>query len=228
MYRSPRTLSASALMVWCLFFFTSCQKRESSPPADLKASYFPLKLNSSLIYEVDSTVYNDFTGTQTQYLFEIKDTVISTIESEEGGTTVYIERYKKSNSGEWKFQKVISRSLKELRAEEFIDNRRYVRLTFPPEKYKSWNGNTYNNQDQQEYYFKAVDIPLSINNLNFDSTAVVVQMEEENLIREDYSEEVYAKHAGLVKKTVTALDKDISSGRIIRGFVYTMKIKSVN
>lgn len=207
------------------FFLTQC-KKENLPPVDLKKEYFPLKISNVIVYDVDSTVYNDFNNTVTPYEFELKDTIVAELTEEPGRKTFGIERYKRVANGEWIFQKNYTRTMLNSRAEEFLNNERVVSFVFPPEKDKTWNGNAYNNLGEKEYRFTDVDVPQTINQNTFDSTATVLQFEDINLIREDFSQEVYAKNVGLVRKEIRAIDKNISTGQIIRGYLYLMQVKS--
>lgn len=209
-------------------FFSQCKKNETLPPQNLKKEYFPLKLSSVITYDVDSTVYDDFTNQVTAYKFELKDTVIAVFSDGPDRNTIRIERYKRIPGGGFNFQKVFTRTLIDLRAEEFIDNQRFVSMIFPPEENKTWNGNTYNNLGKQEFRFLETDIALNINSINFDSTATILQKQENNLIREDLVTEVYAKNTGLVKKEIRALDKNINTGVILKGYTFLMQVKSFN
>lgn len=208
------------------FYFCSCSKQETLPPNDLKLNYFPLKLNSAIIYNVDSTVYSDFNNSVIKYQFQIKDTVVAKYNDLQNNDAYKIERYKKINDANWIFQKIISRNIVNNRAEEFIDNRRYVRLVFPPEINKKWNGNLYNDLGTLTYEITTLDNPLNISNNAIDSTLTITQNNEVNLIREDIYTETYGKNIGLVSKEIKAIDKDISTGKIKRGFQYKMTLNS--
>lgn len=213
------------VLIILLFVFFACTKRETVSAPDFQLSYFPLKLNSRIIYQVDSTVYNDFSNTSTVYNFEIKDTVVSALE-ESGRKGFIINRYKRISGQVWAYQKSLTRSIVAQRAEEFIDNVRYVRFTFPPFTGKTWNGNTYNNLGEQTYKLTDLYSSQNVNGIALDSTATVKEIDETNLIREDYAVAVYAKNVGLVKREVRALDKDINTGKIKKGFKYLMQLKS--
>ncbi len=238
--RSPlfKNIPAWYMAAFCFFMLSQC-KNETLAPIDLKKDYFPLKLNSVIIYDVDSTVYNDFykpgtDGHKTTYSFQLKDIAVSEIPETAGRKTLLFERYKRENNGEWIFQKVLTRTLTDVRGEEFQDNQRFVRFIFPPEKDKKWNGNTYNNIGGQEYIFTDADIPQTINSIAFDSTATVKQIDEFNLIEENYASEVYANHIGLVKRDLKSITKalladskeGISKGDTLKGLIYHMQVKS--
>lgn len=212
--------------LFCLTWY-SCTKENNAPAVDLQSEFYPLVVGSVYIYDVDSTAYSNFTGTSVKYNFQLKDSVADTFLDLTGATNYRIERYKRTDaSTAWAIQKVYSRN-KTLRAgEEFINNQRFVRLVFPPTQGTYWNGNSKNTLGEQEYIIEDGILPLTINSLSFDSTVTVKEIDEFNLIREDLVKSTYAKNVGLVQKTVTAVDKDISSGIITNGTVYTYTLVS--
>lgn len=163
----PLRLIRLGIFFLVLFFF-SCGKNETLPPVQLYLDYYPLKLHSSITYAVDSTHYNEFDHTAVNYLFELKDTVVSILDEEKNRQTVRIERYKRESGGDWKFQKTITRTVTGIRGEEFIDNQRFVRIIFPPIEGKIWNGNTYNNLGKRDYEISEVNQPAVINGIALD------------------------------------------------------------
>ncbi|TKB95965.1 hypothetical protein [Pedobacter cryophilus] len=207
--------------------WASCTKETTAPPIDFQSNFYPLKIGAVSIFEVDSTAYSNFTNSSVNYQFEIKDSVTNTFEDLTGTTNYRIERYKKVNgASNWVFQLVFTRNKSIRAAEEFINNQRFIRLIFPPLAGAVWNGNSKNTIGQQEFIIENEVAALSLNNFNFDSTLVVTEIDEQNLIREDVVNVTYAKNVGLVQKEVKALDKNISTGKITNGFAYTLKIKS--
>lgn len=223
MYRLNNILLFALIAI----LFSSCTKDNNAPIRDFHHEYFPLKLKKVLIYDVDSTFYNEFNNSVTNYKFELKDSVASVFTNLTGDSIFRVERYKKpANSTVWNYQKTITKSRNTRIAQETIDNQTFIRLTFPPEVYKEWNGNSKNTLGDQPYYISDFPFNTTINNNTFDSTIVVQQIDDVNLIQEDIVSEIYAKNIGLVQKDVTAIKKDISSGRIMHGTIYSIKIKS--
>ncbi len=218
LYRPHTFLTLGLLLV------LSCDKSENLPNPDMGLNYFPLKVAAVNVYDVDSTVYSDFTNTITEFKFLIKDSVIGQFTDAQGNTAFRIERFKKTTTQDWTFQKVIAKKIINNRAEEFIDNTRYVRLVFPANTESTWNGNLYNSNDAWIHKITSVEATSSIGTLKLDSTINIEQHLEINLIREDIYTESYAKNVGLVKKEVKAVDKDIASGKIKRGYRYTMQL----
>ena len=207
--------------------WASCTKENNAPPINFQSNFYPLKTGAVSVFEVDSTAYSNFTNSSVNYKFEIKDSIINIFEDLTGTINYRIERYKKVNgSAVWVFQLVFTRSKSIRAAEEFINNQRFIRLIFPPLAGAVWNGNSKNTIGQQDFVIEDEITALSLNNFNFDSTLVVKEIDDQNLIREDLINVTYAKNVGLIKKEVKALDKNISTGKITNGFTYTLKIKS--
>jgi hypothetical protein len=223
MYR----LRLLSFILFISIIFFACTKENNAPSREFHHDYYPLKLKQVLIYDVDSTFHNNFNGSVTNYKFELKDSVASVFLNLTGDSIFRVERYKKEPAaGNWTYQKTITRNRTLRIGQETIENQTFNRLIFPPEVFKDWNGNSKNTLGEQFYYISDFPFTATVNNQTFDSTIVVQQIDEVNLIREDIASEIYAKNIGLIQKDVTAIDKDISSGRITHGFIYSMKIKS--
>lgn len=214
-------------IAFCILTWVSCTKENNAPAKNLHPEFYPLNKGSVVIYDVDSTAYSNFTGTNVKFNFQLKDSVADTFTDLTGATVYRIERYKKpSGSNKWVFQQVIARSKTIRAAEELINNQRFVRLVFPPTKGTFWNGNSKNNIGKQDYAIEDDFTALTINNRSFDSTVTVKEIDEFNLIREDLVLKTYAKNVGLVELSVRAIDKNISTGVITNGTIYSYKINS--
>src|SRR4030067_3558016 len=75
----------------------SCKKDVSVNP-DLGYEYFPATVGKYVVYDVDSIVYNDFTGTTDTFKYQIKETIESIFLDNSNRQTLRIERYKKNYS----------------------------------------------------------------------------------------------------------------------------------
>jgi hypothetical protein len=215
-----------ALLSFALFLFSGCTKENNAPAIDLLNEFYPLKVGSVLIYSVDSTAYSNFSNTSTNFKFELKDSITNTFNDLAGITNYRVERYKRSNASfPWVFKQVFTRNRNTRSGEEFYNNQRFIKIVFPPLPGTEWNGNSKNNLGDQEYIIENEIAALSIKNLKFDSTVVVTEINDTNLIREDIIYSTYAKNIGLIKKEVTAVDKNINTGNITNGVKYILEIK---
>ncbi|WP_017259458.1 hypothetical protein [Pedobacter arcticus] len=215
------------LIAFSSLIWTSCTKENNAPAIDLQPEFYPLNVGAVYIYDVDSTAYSNFTGGKVQYQFQLKDSVADTFTDLTGQVNYRIERYKRNTVNDaWKIQQVYSRNKSIRAAEEFINNQRFIRLVFPPLRGSEWNGNSKNTLDKQEYTIEDDISPLTVNTLNFDSTVTVKEIDEFNLIKEDLVKSTYAKNVGLVQKTVTDIEKNISTGVITNGRIYSYKLSA--
>ena len=215
------------LIAFCLIFWVACTKEENALAIELQSNYYPLKIGTVLIYDVDSTAYSNFTNTSQNFKFEVKDSITNTFQDLSGNVNYRIERFKRIiKSSPWVFQIVFTRSKSLRAAQEFFNNQIFIRLIFPPIKGATWNGNSKNTIGEQAYLIEKDLSAFSINSLSFDSTIVVTEIDTKNLIREDVVYSTYAKNVGLVQREVKAIDKNISTGKITNGFAFTQKIKS--
>lgn len=221
MIKRSLSLLSLSMLLWC-----ACTKENNAPAIDLLDQFYPLKVGSVIIYTVDSTAYSNFTNSSVNFKFELKDSVINTFQDLAGTTNYRIERFKRNNTlSSWVFKQVFTRNKTTRAGEEFFNNQRFIKLIFPPLAGTKWNGNSKNTLGNQEYVIENAIAPLIIKSLNFDSTVVVTEINETNLIREDVIYATYAKNLGLIKKDVTAIDKNIGTGKITNGYKFVLEIK---
>ena len=241
----------------------SCGKREIETynPEDIAAQqrYFPLSLNGTpLVYQVDSLVYDFPIGSSktidstTCFISEIAR---DTFRGPDGGLVYRIERQmRQSDTMPWVFDRFWSAELTRTQAIRTEDNLRFLRLVFPLDRRSEWDGNLWID-DQQEimvrgetmrpftgwrYEVDSVDVPRAVGVFQFDSTLVVTEVDETNIIERRYSKSVYAKGIGLVYKEQWILDSQYCNQvpppgdcetkpwleKAERGYVYRMKLVS--
>ncbi|MDX2003340.1 MAG: hypothetical protein SFW35_12950 [Chitinophagales bacterium] len=216
---------------------SSC-KKDDNTSVDLKYEYFPQDTGLYAIYDADSVTFDDFFNPPLvdTVQFQIKEVVESIFNDNEGRPTMRIERYRRADSTQaWTIWNVWTATRTTTTAERYEDNMRFIKLSFPPKVEKTWDGNAYLQIDETndflegwEYQITKLDQPYSINGINFDSSLTVIQHDEENLIEKTYSEEVYAKGAGLVYKQIMKLEKDVTAtfpAGAKAGFIYTIRLR---
>jgi hypothetical protein len=85
-------------------------------------------------------------------------------------------------------------------AELTEENEKIIKLKFPINSFTNWNANIFNSSSQLDCFYEQIHSPRTINGLFFDSTVVVNQGSDRNLIRFYKKQEVYAKGIGMVNK----------------------------
>jgi hypothetical protein len=201
----------------------SCEKSESEPSYS-GLEYFDLKTDKWLIYEVDSTVYDDFLGQVFHYKYQVKEVHAGYFFNTAGDSTMKIEKFYRLNESEkWKVKNVSTAAIRRGQALTTEDNITQVKLVFPLRRNRIWNGNAYNALDYQEFRITSIHEPYKNDLNNFDSTLTVLQRNFVTLIGEDYQLEVYAAGTGMIKKKYKSLEKEID-GTIVRGVDYTITL----
>lgn len=222
---------AAALMFCAL---PGCQQEEVD--TDIGWGYFPTEIGHWVVYEIDSTVYDDFTGDTFYYRYQVKELLESEFIDNEGRLSVRVERYRRNydsilpyDSIPWYLSRVYAFTRSNGWAEKLEENVRYIRLAFPVEQGKTWNGNAYNTIGQWNYKYRAVDEDYTIASFALDSTLLVEQKNEINLISHRVYKERYAKNIGLIEKNVIDV-RDTGFGsvpvlnRIYSGVIYDVTL----
>ena len=206
-----------------------CKKSVETVPPNLGYSYFPLRVGSELIYQADSIGWLGYTWNNTTQSgeidtvqFQIKEVVESFFTDNEGRETARVVRYKRiSPSDPWTAYKVIAANLTPTMAQRVEDNIRYIKLVFPPRKNEKWNGNALDTIEPWEYVYDEVNIPGYAGPLYFDSTLIVTQINEGNLINYKFYTEQYAAGTGLIYKEYNDYEFScIGCSKVKDGFIY--------
>jgi hypothetical protein len=212
-------------LILSITLIISCKKDKALPP-DLGYNYYPTSVGWYIEYEIDSIVYNDFTNNIDTIHYFLKEVIESEFENASDSVLFRIERFKRNNiTDEWGISDVwfvIKNNNSIIRTEENI---RYVKMIFPVKNGARWNGNTYNTFQEQIYEYIKKDETFKFDNLSFDSTVTVKQLENINLIEKQESKEVYARNIGLIYKEIIDLKTEVN-GTIKSGYRYYQKLKS--
>jgi len=216
-----RKLNIFLIIISGIFFFYSCGSTlDSYQNSDTGAEYFPLEIGNTWIYSVDSIVY-DLDGTVVDTIHDIvKEKITNTFTDEEGIKTFVLERSSQKDA-DWVVRDIWSASLNKTQAIRTEDNLRFIKMSFPVNKNKSWDGNAYiDTQNQivkiagesikmyEQWYYRYLDIDIeeTIGENTYDNVVVVQQVDKETKLEKRYSEEKYAKNIGLVYKKMIILN----------------------
>ena len=218
-----------------VFFLFSCKKDEPVTPIDLGYNYYPDHLGRYVIYDCDSIVYVDLGDDTLDYKFQIKEKIDSFFIDNEGRPALRIARYKKMIQNDsviianpqWVLQDIWWANKTTTNVQVVEENVRFVKLVFPVELDKTWNGNAHNTLSGWDYEYTSVDDPLTLGTLQFDRTLTVKQYNSGAipLYYKNYTEK-YAKGVGMIYKEMTDYTWEQDTfGPIIGNIKFGLKYK---
>ena len=162
---------------------SSCAKEHAPQPPALGYNYFPTNVGHQLIYDVRTIFRQPLDSFLIDSSFQILETVQSIYYDNQGRPTERLERYaRKTSNDTWVIYKVWISNLTATQALKEEDNNTYVKLVFPVQINRTWNGNVYNSLPEEDYTYSIVNSPDAINGFNFDSSLTVIQRNEQNFI----------------------------------------------
>lgn len=200
----------------------ACKKNKAEDLPDVGYGYAPETLGKYVVYDVDSTVYDDFTKDTMYYKYRIKEKLAEYFVDNQGRTAIkmirYIKKYKPSvdyESMPWIIKDVWNYTKTKTTLEVVEEDVRFTKLIFPVKADASWNGNANNTIGEWNYKYLYVDNPQTINGVSFDHVLMVEQKDDKgkNVIHRQYYVECYAKNIGLVYKEI----KDLYSNTVVAG-----------
>ena len=191
-----------------VLMMVGCRKGEFVQPAKSYTSYLPLEVGNWIEYDVTSIIHTNLGSDTSSYILMEKYT--ESFIDNSGNTAYRVERYwKDSISGTFVIKDIWYANKNNDRAEKIEENVRFTKLIFPISLSKKWNGNAFNTLEKWDYTYDSLHINKSYNNLLFDSTVTVNQIDNVNPFQRQQAYEVYANHIGLVRKSYINISNDI-------------------
>jgi hypothetical protein len=235
-------------IVFSLTFF-SCRKDATF---DMGYNYFPTDVGRYVIYDVDSTYYDNFYNPVkvTNYKFQIKEKIESIFNDNQNRPTVRLERYVKHydslvpySAMPWTLKNVWTENKTTTTAEKVEENVRFVRLIFPVRVNQTWNANAQNTLDERDFTYQFVDVPIVVGNINFGLALETVYDDGGQILTSrEYRSEKYARDVGLIYRQEIVVASQPKSGatsaelqifyakpimqRITSGYQFTWTINS--
>jgi hypothetical protein len=209
---------------------TSCKKKSPESPPDVGYAYAPEIIGKYVVYDVDSTVYDDFAKDTTYYKYRIKEKLAETFTDNEGRTAIKLIRYVKIYDSaksydlmDWTIKDVWNYTKTNTTLEVVEENRRYTKLVFPVKTDVSWNGNAQNSEPEMTYKYLFTGQVHAVNGKVFDDVLCVEQKDDKrkNVIHRQYYIEKYAKTVGLVYREIT----DVYSNTVVAGVPVEQRIE---
>ncbi|HTA62569.1 MAG TPA: hypothetical protein VK835_08935 [Bacteroidia bacterium] len=227
---------------YCVFailvLFFSCKKDATIAPPDLGYNYYPGKIRSYVIYDVDSIFYNQNNGDTLKLKFQIKEVMDTLITDNQNRPTIKLIRYKKVYSPtvpysamSWTLQDVWVANKTATDVEVVEENIRYTKLAFPAKLSATWNGTAHADTTEQDYKYTSFDNALTLNGNSFSKALTVQQHLDTNALYYQNYYEQYARNVGLVYKQIVNYvykqdNQGVHRGVIAGGVYYVMTVNS--
>lgn len=208
-----------------LVVFAACKKESEQIQVTPISDFAPLTVGKYITYSLDSLVYINFGSTEAHRFYEVKYVTADSLADLLGRKAFRIVRYIRTlPSGNFTPDNTVLAVNTGINFEFTENNLRYLKLTSPIKNDRSWKGNSAIDVSSLgselqyladwDYTYKNVDVPLKVGNFNLSNTITVNQIDESfnlpvippgtanqtNIASRDYSQEIYAKGIGLVKK----------------------------
>jgi len=188
----PITLSS-------LLIFVRCSETIIPEPVNADSVFFPLQVGLFREYEVDRIDYRN-TGEIDTSIFFLREQVVDSFLNVENKFTYIINLSTRATSDDpWRLDSVWTARHSAFQAIQTEDNLAFVKLVFPIREGTEWDGNVFNNLENEEYFYDSVGVSRSIDSLNFNNTVTVVQSDfADGFTREDIRQEIFAENIGLI------------------------------
>ena len=206
-----------------------CKKSETEI-VDIGLKYYQTSADFYRIFQVDSIVFNDFTERVNTFQYFIKETILGNYQVENETRTSVLDQKKLKlvdpfwlDNLLWSFQK------DNFTVEENKNNVPKIILIFPIKTGISWNSNTRNSLDQEEYTITNLKSETILGN-TFNNVITIEKFNETDPLQlnTEIGEEKYAQDVGLIylyeKRVKRFTTGEVTDIPLDSGFVLTKKI----
>jgi hypothetical protein len=214
------------LIVFLLASFSGCKKEVVTVPS-VTFDYFPTAIGTWREYVCDSVFHadNDNNNDDSVYSsrFYLREIIDSNYIDIEGRRVEIIKRYRRSDTlSTWNILNIWTQRLSTVSAYRVEENINLHKLAFPINSSVIWNSNDANTFDEEPNQYEYFHEPGIFNNMNFDSTLSVIQINDNNYISRQFGNEIYATGVGLIYKERDELGK--RNGVVVSGTEFKMVI----
>jgi len=197
----------------------------NTPNPDLTREYFPLKVGSSITYQVDSIVFDDAPGGNKldTTSFQLKEEIASKELTQDGDSVFIIHRYKRADETQsWALTDVWTANINGTEALRTEENLKFRKLSFPLKYGKRWESTAYINPqtlvligtenveayEEWEAEVLSFDKSGTVGNFTFgDSTVMTLdQTNMDDGTMKRYVHETYVRDIGMVARVDSILD----------------------
>lgn len=194
-----RKLRNSLFIILTAFIVLSCDTDKVAPrDANLGKDYFILSIGHFVSYNVKETQYA-LNQPPKIVTYQLREVVENAFINETGKQSYRIVRYIRANGRQnWQIENVWTARLDFNGAVRTEENTPYLKLTFPFEEEKTWDGNVFNNLGRETYIMRDLGKRFRFDTKNYDETITVIQSRDSNLVNKDFRTEIYSKGIGMI------------------------------
>ena len=209
------------LVLLVFFGCSACNETREVGPETVGYDFYPLEVGQYRIYDVEEIRYL-ITGFDTS-VFQLREIIFDSINSIDQTTYLLRRDIRETAMDEWQSDSVwtVARTNNYLVITE--NNIPLIKLTFPVNTDRNWDGNSLNSRGEQTYYYQSLPA-ASIDSIALeDHIRVIIEDIEDNITGVDLRSEVYVRGIGLVEKDYltqkkcTASDCGPDLGEVIAG-----------
>jgi hypothetical protein len=207
------------LILLAIFFtltYTACKKADKVTEIKESDAYYPLQIGKYVIYNVDSTIWDDTQCVTITRRYQMMHTVVDTFTDNKGRMSYRIDvRIRKKAEDPWQVHDIMQVTNTGQELEMAYSTLRFIKMIYPIAENRTWKGNSYIVTADTDYaYFNDwnyryinVDQPFGNGLVTYNNTVTVMAIDQtvndpqtqprENAVR-TYSKEVYSKGIGMV------------------------------
>ena len=220
--RLIQTLNLKGGLVLLVFLGCfACNESKEVGPETVGYDFYPLEVGQYRIYDVEEIRYL-ITGFDTS-VFQLREIIIDSIPSNDQITYLLRRDVRATEMDEWQSDSVwtVARTDNYLAITE--NNIPLIKLTFPVNADRDWDGNSLNSRGEQTYYYQSLMDALIDSIALEDQIRVIIEDIEDNITGVDLRSEVYIRGVGLAEKDYltqkkcTASDCGADLGEVIAG-----------
>lgn len=202
----------------------ACQKSETEDiEIDKGDDYFPLAIGKYWEYEVDSILFDPTAnGTLVDSSRTlVREIITDTITLTDGSLGFIFEHLERNQTNDpWQIKHVWTSKTTDNQAIRVEDNLQFVKLVFPVEAGKQWDGNAFFDTEttvvvegEPIVMFKAWSyeileqgVSVTLDGQTFEDVTTIQNADDENLIERRLATEQYARGVGLIYRELLIVD----------------------
>jgi hypothetical protein len=192
------TIAVLVATVWLWSCNTDLAELNTTPEG---VDYFPLMTGHYVSYNVKETNYF-LNQPKTEETYQLKEVVAEQLKDLANNNTYRIERYKRLNGRQnWQLLNVWTARIDYRAAVRTEENIPYIKLVFPFERGKKWNGHALNTLEPTNYEMRDLAKPLTLAGKTYTENVTVIQANNpDTLVRKEVKQEIYSKGVGMIYK----------------------------